>query len=204
MYSTISLTEPIPDHLWAEIGWEGRECLAQHRYHVDYLQHTLDGRILCGSRGAPYRYGGPTSDRYDRHEPTHAAIRRLVLEWFPMLQGIGFTHDWGGLFAVPRDWMPSVAYDRRTGLGTARGYAGQGVATTNLAGRLLADLILGVESELTTLPMANHRSPDWEPEPLRWLGVRYVLWGYDRLDARAERTGRPPDGRSLTERIGRH
>ncbi len=204
MYSTISLTEPLSEAQWSEIGWENRECVASNRYHVDYLQRTADGRILFGSRGAPYRYGGPIDDRYDRHPPTHEAIQRDLVEWFPMLQGIRCTHEWGGVFAVPRDWMTSISFDQKTGVATARGYAGQGVSTTNLAGQLLADLITGVASPLTHLPMANHQSPNWEPEPFRWLGVNYVLWGYDRIDAKAERTGQPPAGGTLAERIGRH
>ncbi len=204
MYSMISLTEPLDEDLWDEIGWRNRECVASNRYHVDYLQRTEDGRILFGSRGAPYIYGGPIADRYDHHQPTYDAIRRYVEEWFPMLRGVGFTHDWGGVFAVPRDWMTSVSYEPETGIATARGYAGQGVSTTNLAGRILADLITGVESSLTELPMAGHRSPNWEPEPLRWLGVTYVLRGYDRIDEQAERTGIAPSGRTLAERIGRH
>ena len=204
MYSTISLTEPLSDELWDEIGWRNRECVASNRYHVDYLQRTADGRILFGSRGAPYRYGGPIDDRYDRHPPTHEAIRRYVVDWFPMLKDVRVTHDWGGVFAVPRDWMTSVSYEPKTGVATARGYAGQGVSTANLAGRLLADLVTGADSPLTHLPMAGHQSPNWEPEPLRWLGVNYVLWGYDRIDAKAERSGAPPTGRTLAERIGRH
>ena len=90
------------------------------------------------------------------------------------------------------------------GLATARGYTGQGVATANLAGRVLTDLITGVASPLTELPPVNHRSPSWEPEPLRWAGIRYVQRGYLRLDTAAERTGIPPTGRTLVERLGRH
>jgi glycine/D-amino acid oxidase-like deaminating enzyme len=131
-------------------------------------------------------------------------IKGLILEWFPMLQGIKFTHSWGGPVGMPRDSTPSVYYDRADGVATARGYTGQGVATTNLTGRILADLIGGVESPLTRLPMVGHHSRDWEPEPLRWLGVRYVQGAYKRLDEKAERTGQAPSGTSLAERLGAH
>ncbi len=80
-----------------------------------------------------------------------------------------------------------------------RGYTGHGVATANLAGRVLADLITGTQTALTELPLVNHRSPNWEPEPFRWLGVRYVQEALLRVDAKAEWTGRPPSGRSLAE-----
>jgi glycine/D-amino acid oxidase-like deaminating enzyme len=105
---------------------------------------------------------------------------------------------------MPRDWHPTVAFDAATGVATARGYIGHGVAMTNLAGRILAELIAGGTDPITTLPVVNHRSPDWEPEPLRFLGVRYAQAALGRLDDRISRTGRPPTGRSLAERIAAH
>ncbi len=204
VYSLIVLTEPLAPEQWAEIGWAGREAVASTRYSVDYLQQTADGRILFGGRGAPYAFRSRIDDRLDRHGPTHAMLRRMAVEWFPVLKDVRFTHAWGGPLGAPRDWMPTVAYDTASGVATARGYTGQGVATANLAGRTLADLITGTESALTTLPMVNHRSPSWEPEPLRWAGVRFVLRGYARLDERAARTGVAPTGRSLVERLGNH
>jgi glycine/D-amino acid oxidase-like deaminating enzyme len=204
VYSLIVLTEPLSDAQWAEIGWENRETIGSHRFSVDYLSRTRDGRIVFGGRGAPYHFGSRIEDSYDRHEPTHQMLRRMTLEWFPMLRGIRFTHHWGGPLGMPRDWMPTMSYDRATGIATARGYTGQGVATSNLSGRVLADLICDTPSPLRVLPVIGHRSPDWEPEPLRWLGVRYVQRGFARLDEQAERTGRPPSGRSLVERLGRH
>jgi hypothetical protein len=81
--------------------------------------------------------------------------------------------------------------DRTTGLAWAGGYVGDGVATTNLAGRTLADLITGVDSALTALPWVGHRSPRWEPEPLRWLGVNAGLWTMRLADRTEGRRGRP-------------
>lgn len=105
---------------------------------------------------------------------------------------------------MPRDWMPTFSYDPASGIASARGYTGHGVATSNLAGRTLADLITGRRTELTELPFVNHRSRDWEPEPLRWMGARFVQLSMMRLDRLADRRGRPPTGRSLAERLARH
>ena len=204
IYSSIVLTEPLTPEQWAQIGWAGRECVASFRLSVDYLSRTPDGRILFGGRGAPYHFGSRIEDGYDLHGPTHGALREMVRTWFPSLRGVRFTHAWGGPLGVSRDWMPSVCYDRRTGVAHACGYAGQGVAAANLAGRLLADLIAGVPSSLLDLPVVGHRPRPWEPEPLRWLGVRFVQNGYRRIDDRGRRTGRAPSGTSLTERLGRH
>ncbi|HSG85928.1 MAG TPA: FAD-dependent oxidoreductase [Candidatus Limnocylindrales bacterium] len=204
VWSLIVLTEPLTDAQWERIGWADREVLASTRLTVDYLSRTEDGRILFGGRGAPYRYGSPIRDAYDLHPETHERLRRMARSWFPVLREVGFSHAWGGPLGMPRDWHPSIAYDPRTGVGTARGYIGHGVSTANLAGRTLTDLVLGTPSELTELPLANHRSRDWEPEPLRWIGVRYAQGAFVRLDERAERTDRPPTGRSLAERIASH
>jgi glycine/D-amino acid oxidase-like deaminating enzyme len=204
IYSLIVLTEPLSEAQWEEIGWEGRECVASNRYTVDYLSRSADGRILFGGRGAPYHYGSRIKDEYDRHASTHEMLRRAARSWFPALGGARFTHAWGGPLAVPRDWMPTMSYDPAGGVATARGYTGQGVAISNLSGRTLADLILGRDTAITHLPTANHRSPSWEPEPLRWLGARYVQRGLKRVDDRTERTSEPPTGRTLAERLGAH
>ncbi len=81
--------------------------------------------------------------------------------------------------------------DRTTGLGWAGGYVGDGVGTTNLAGRTLRDLVLGRDTDLTRLPWVDHRSPRWEPEPLRWLGINAGLRAMTLADAEERLTGRP-------------
>jgi hypothetical protein len=90
---------------------------------------------------------------------------------------------------VPRDWRPSVGLDARRGLAWAGGYVGEGVAASNLAGRTVADLILGRKSELVGLPLVGPPFPNWEPEPLRWIGVAGLLRIGMSLDA-AELAGR--------------
>ena len=81
---------------------------------------------------------------------------------------------------------------------------GQGVATANLSGRTLADLILKRQTAITGLPTVDYKQRPWEPEPLRWLGTRYVQRGLMKVDDNAERTGEPPTGKTLAERLGRH
>jgi len=204
VYSLIVLTEPLSDAAWEELGWDGHELLSSHRYTVDYLSRTIDGRILFGGRGAPYHFGSRISPAYDRHGPTHDLLRDQLRTWFPSLTGVRFSHAWGGPLGMPRDWMPTFHLDADSGIGGAYGYTGQGVATSNLAGRVLADLIVTGETEHADLPMVGHRSRRWEPEPLRWLGARYLQRALTRLDARTASSGRPPTGRTLAERLLRH
>jgi hypothetical protein len=97
-----------------------------------------------------------------------------------------------------------MSYDPARGLAKAHGYVGNGVATSNLSGRVLADLITDTKSELVTLPPVNHRSPNWEPEPFRYIGVHYIQRAYWNIDQKAERTGVPPSGKTLAERLTQH
>ena len=204
IYSLISLTEPITAEQWSQIGWNNRESVASASLTVDYLTRTADGRILFGSRGAPYRFGSRISDQQDRHLKTHSRIHRRVIEWFPMLNKTTFTHDWGGAVGMPRDWMPMASFDPATRVATARGYTGQGVSTTNLAGRILSALILGKKTAQTRLPMAQRTSPNWEYEPLRWLAVRYAQNAFLRIDDAHDNGRRAPFDTPLAEFLGKH
>ena len=158
---------------------------------IIYGQRTADGRIAFGGRGAPYHYGSAVRAAFDSEPAVHALLRQTLTELFPDLADVRFTHAWGGPLGIPRDWHSSVGVDRATGLAWAGGYVGDGVATTNLAGRTLADLITGADTPLTALPWVGHVSPRWEPEPLRWLGVNAGLWTMKLADRSETRRGRP-------------
>ncbi len=192
VYSLMTATEPLSDAVWDAIGLDGRATIADNRHLVVYGQRTKDGRIAFGGRGAPYRYGSRISPSTERHARVQAMLRRIVVELFPVLEGVRFTHAWGGNLGVPRDWFPSVRHDRHTGLAFAGGYVGDGVATSALAGRTLAAMIRDDDPEgLTELPWAGRTSRAWEPEPLRWLGVNAVTGLMTSADWSERRTGRP-------------
>jgi glycine/D-amino acid oxidase-like deaminating enzyme len=121
---------------------------------------------------------------------------------FPATAGVAVEHAWSGVLGVPRDWCVSVQADPRTGMAWAGGYVGEGVAASNLAARTLRDLVLGERSELVELPWVGRDPPEWEPEPLRWLGIRGLYAAYraaDRIEAasgRASLIGRLADALS--------
>ena len=114
------------------------------------------------------------------------------------------THRWGGPLGVARDWCATASYNPKTGVGFAGGYVGDGLSTTNLAGRTMTDLVLGVDSELTRLPWANHRSPLWEPEPLRYVGANLGILGMTLADTEERLTGRPSLIARATARLTGH
>jgi glycine/D-amino acid oxidase-like deaminating enzyme len=191
LYSLMLATEPLPPEVWDEIGWAGGETMAAGGHQFTYAQRTRDGRVALGGRGAPYYFGSKVRHGYDRDEQVHARLEAALAQLLPPAAGARITHRWGGPLGVPRDWMASVGLDRATGLAWAGGYVGDGVAAANLAGRTLADLIRGDDSDRTRLPWVQHRSRPWEPEPLRWLGVNAARWLAASSDASEERTGRP-------------
>ncbi|WP_432831550.1 NAD(P)/FAD-dependent oxidoreductase [Dactylosporangium sp. CA-092794] len=191
VYSLMIATEPLPASFWAEAGLAHRETFSDHRHLIIYGQRTADDRLAFGGRGAPYHYGSAIEESFDRDPRVFAELRRVLGELFPALGEVPVAYSWGGPLGIARDWMASVGLDRATGLAWAGGYVGDGVSTTNLAGRTLADLILGTDSSLAGLPWVGHRSPPWEPEPLRWLGVNASLRLMTAADATEARTGRP-------------
>ncbi len=204
VYSLISLTQPLTATQWSQIGWQGGESVSSTRNTVVYLTRTPDGRILFGSRGAPYAFASRITDQQDRHEATMLMIHRSLAEWFPSLAGIRFTHAWGGPVGMPRDWMPAVRFDAGSRIGSIMGYTGQGVSTSNLAARLLAGLITKRNTGLEMLPLAQRRSPNWEMEPLRWLVVRYMQGAFLRIDEAAEAGRTRPIDSTIAESLGRH
>lgn len=191
VYSLVIATEPLSAAVWDEIGLARRETFSDHRHLIIYGQRTADDRLVFGGRGAPYHAGSRIRPEYDREARVFARLYATLLDLFPVLAGTRVTHAWGGALGIPRDWCASVGLDRSTGLAWAGGYVGDGVSTTNLAGRTLRDLILGQETDLTRLPWVGHHSPRWEPEPLRWLGINAGLRAMTIADAEESLTRQP-------------
>jgi glycine/D-amino acid oxidase-like deaminating enzyme len=205
MNSSIIVTEPLRTSVWDSIGWAGAETLADAAHAYVYLQRTADGRIAIGGRGVPYRFGSRIDPAGTTSAVTVSELVGRLHRLLPQLPAdVGAAAAWSGVLGVARDWCPAVGIDAWSsfgsggssggGLAWAGGYVGDGVTTSHLAGLTLADLILGRSTSRTALPWVNRRSRDWEPEPLRWLGVRAVYGLYRAADRAEER--RPERGAS--------
>jgi glycine/D-amino acid oxidase-like deaminating enzyme len=204
VYSLMLATEPLPAEVWDQIGLAARETFNDGRHLIIYGQRTADGRLAFGGRGAPYHFGSRIDPANDRAPGIHEGLWQALTEIFPAVAPFRVTHRWGGPLGISRDWYASCGLDRRTGLAWAGGYVGDGVGTSNLAGRTLADLITGTDSELTALPWVNHRSRRWEPEPLRWLGANGGLTVMASADAAEARSGRSARRAAVFERFLGH
>lgn len=191
IYSLMVATEPLPTTVWSQLGVAARETFNDARHLLIYAQRTADDRLALGGRGAPYHFGSKVQPGFDQVPRVFAALQATVRVLFPTLADVGFTHRWGGVLGVPRDWHASVGLDRVSGLAWAGGYVGDGVGSSQLAGRTLADLITGRDSDLVRLPWVGHHSRRWEPEPLRWLQINAGLRAMSAADAEERLTGRP-------------
>jgi glycine/D-amino acid oxidase-like deaminating enzyme len=195
IYSLMIATEPLPSEVWDEIGLADRPTFGDGRNLIIYGQRTADGRFAFGGRGAAYRYGSRVSPDLDHDERVRDLLVEELASMFPAVRGAAITNHWGGVLGAARDWQCAVRFDRRSGFATAGGYVGDGVATTNLAGRTLAALIgdPGVEGddELLRLPWVGHRSRRWEPEPMRWIGINTARIAARRADVVENRRNRP-------------
>ena len=197
--SSMIVTEPLAAADWARIGWAGRECLSDAAHTFVYAQRTADDRIAIGGRGRPYRFDSGIAARGETHPRTVAELTDRLRTFFPAVP-FEVSHAWSGVLGVTRDWCATVRYDADRGLGVAAGYAGHGVTAAHLAGSTLADLVLGRDSDLVGLPWVDHRSPRWEPEPVRWLGVHGMYRLFRLADAWEERHG--AERTSLLARLG--
>jgi glycine/D-amino acid oxidase-like deaminating enzyme len=191
IYSLMMATEPLSEQVWDQIGLAQRETFGDFRNLIIYGQRTADNRFAFGGRGAPYHFGSTIKDEYDKHAKVHPSLLGVLAELFPVVADAKVTHTWGGPLGVARDWMASAGLDRKTGIAWAGGYVGDGVGTTNLAGRTLADLITNKETSLTKLPWVNHKSRNWEVEPLRWIGANAGLQIMTRADNSEDKSGKP-------------
>ncbi|MEH6443944.1 MAG: FAD-binding oxidoreductase [Oceanospirillaceae bacterium] len=192
--SLMIATEPLCESLWDEIGLSNREAFSDGSRMVSYGQRSVDGRMIFGARGG-YNYGGKPSGKFTLSDPEFRIREALLFDLFPMLKNVKITHGWGGELGMARNFAPHVIYDAESGIATAGGYGGQGVAAAHLFGRTLADLILNRESEYTQMPWvfnnSSHRKvlKTWEPEPFRWLTSKVITkvftWEENMYQAKA-------------------
>lgn len=199
--SAMIATEPLGADAWAAIGWERAETILDGRHLYAYLQRTADGRIAIGGRGVPYRYGSQTAREGPVPQRTVDELQARLRRLFGDAADVPVARAWQGILGVTRTWLPAVGVDERSGVAWALGYAGEGVAASNLAARTLRDLLLGRDTELTRLPWVGPPQRTWEREPFRFAGIRGVHALLGAADAVEARTGRSSSLATLANRI---
>jgi glycine/D-amino acid oxidase-like deaminating enzyme len=199
VYDYVLVTEPLSAEQRAAIGWERRQGIGDGANRFHYYRLTADDRILFGGYEAVYRFRGPVGRRYDEHDATFATLSQHFFTTFPQLQGLRFTHRWGGAIDTSSRFSVffGTAHSGRTAY--ALGYTGLGVAAARFGARVALDLLDGRETEATRLRYVRSKPVPFPPEPLRWAVVQLTR---NRLAAADRREGRRGLWLGLLDRLG--
>jgi glycine/D-amino acid oxidase-like deaminating enzyme len=183
------VTEPLAAGQRAAVGWADRQGMADAGNQFHYYRLTDDGRILWGGYDAVYHYGGRTDDRLERSPETFLRLAEHFQATFPQLEGLRFTHAWGGLIDTCSRFSAFWGTAHRGAVAYAAGYTGLGVGATRFAAQVLLDLLAGADTERTALEMVRRKPVPFPPEPLRWAGVALTRRGIAQADANGGRRG---------------
>jgi glycine/D-amino acid oxidase-like deaminating enzyme len=182
----VVVTEPIPDRL-EEIGWTSMTGIADGRDMLFYLRPTDDGRIAIGGGAIGTVFGGRASGRATTHDRRLAEVAARGLLWlFPQLDGVRFTHAWGGPIDQTASFTPFFNTLRPGNVHAGLGFSGHGLVQAMLGGRILSSLVQGVHDRWTALPVVGPETGKVPPEPLRYPMVKAAGWALERGDRRAD------------------
>jgi len=185
--SYMVLTAPAPERLQA-INWTGGELVSDLRTSVRYFRTTPDGRIAFGGGGG--RGGTTIGDSFTRDKRAVVEAAEGFRLLFPTFAEVPIVDAWGGPIDVSPTHLPAFG-SIEPHVHYALGYTGNGVAPSHLAGRVLAALITGADTDELRLPMVNARTREFPPQPMRALGAAVVRRAIIAKDT-AEEQGRNP------------
>ncbi len=188
--SYVVLTEPVPE-LLERINWTGGESIVDARMFLHYFRTTKDGRVLMGSGSGPIGFGGRIDERFTSDTPSVARAEAGLRFLLPELAEARIERAWGGPIDVSADHFPFFGTVPGSRVHYGAGYSGNGVGPSWLGGKILARLALGIEDELTGLPLVNRRVRPLPPEPVKRLGGGLVRGAALRVEE-AEQAGRRP------------
>jgi glycine/D-amino acid oxidase-like deaminating enzyme len=182
VYDYVLATEPLDDARLAAVGWGSRVGVGDSANQFHYYRLTADNRIVWGGYDAVYHFGNGLRPALDSRPETFAMLARHLVQTFPQLEGIRFSHAWGGAIDTCTRFCPFwlTAYDGRVGY--VGGYTGLGVGASRFGARVLLDLLAGRRNELTSLDLVRSKPLPFPPEPLRWAGIELTRRSLDRAD----------------------
>jgi glycine/D-amino acid oxidase-like deaminating enzyme len=172
VYDYALMTEPLSSEQREAIGWRNRQGLDDMTNQFHYFRMTRDHRILWGGYDAVYHYGRHVRPAYDQRTATFDLLARQFFGTFPQLEGLRFSHRWGGAIDTCTRFCAffGTAYAGRAAY--ALGYTGLGVGATRFGADVVLDLLDGVDSERTRLEMVRRKPLPFPPEPFAWGGIQ--------------------------------
>ena len=183
VYDYVLVTEPLTPAQRVSIGWHGREGLSDASRQFHYTRTTADGRILWGGYDAIYYWNNGFGPRFENDRASFARLAEHFFQAFPQLEGIRFTHAWGGAIDTCSRFSPFWGITHHGKTAYAMGYTGLGVGASRFGARVILDFLDGCETERTSLQMVKTKPLPFPPEPLRTLGIRLSRWSMAQADA---------------------
>ncbi|MEI8057341.1 MAG: FAD-dependent oxidoreductase [Actinomycetes bacterium] len=182
VYDYVVVTEPLPADRFAELGWSGRVGVSDMGNQFHYSRLTADNRILWGGYDAVYHRNNGVGARYDTDPASFARLAEHLIEFFPALEGIRFTHAWGGAIDTCSRYSPFWGKANMGKVAYVAGYTGLGVGASRFGAQVMLDLLFGRDTELTRLDLVRSKPLPFPPEPARSLGINLTRWSLDQAD----------------------
>ena len=199
VWDYVLMTEPLSAAQLASLGWRDRRGASDLGNQFHYFRLTRDNRVLWGGYDAVYYNGGRIREEHAVRPATFAKLAAQFLATFPQLEGVSFTHAWGGVIDTCSRFCAffGTAYAGRVAY--AAGYTGLGVGASRFAAQVLLDKTQGQDSERVRLALVNSKPLPFPPEPLR----SGVIQATRASIARADRNeGRRDPWLRLLDRLG--
>lgn len=189
VYDYVLATEPLDATQVADIGWRNRQGVSDRTNQFHYYRITTDDRIVWGGYDAVFYTGGRIDPALDQRAGTHRLLAQHFFETFPQLDGLRFTHRWGGVIDTSTRFSVGfgTAFDGRVAY--AVGYTGLGVGATRFGARVCLDLLYRPGSELLSLSPVRKQLLPFPPEPVRSIGIQVTRRAIARADANHGRRG---------------
>jgi glycine/D-amino acid oxidase-like deaminating enzyme len=182
VYDYVLMTERLTSFQRDSIGWNGREGLSDGNNQFHYFRTTADGRILWGGFDAIYHWNNGFGSELENRPASHALLAEHFFQAFPQLEGLRFTHAWGGAIDTCSRFSPfwGTAHHGKTAY--TMGYTGLGVGATRFGAQVMLDLLDNRKTERTQLEMVRTKPLPFPPEPLRSIGINLSRWSLDQAD----------------------
>jgi glycine/D-amino acid oxidase-like deaminating enzyme len=187
VYDYVLMTEPLTDSQWSDIGWHRREGLSDTGNQFHYYRPTQDGRILWGGYDAVYHSGNGFGPQFENDDDSYERLATHFLQTFPQLEGIRFTHAWGGAIDTCSRFTAFWGTEAAGKIAFVAGFTGLGVGASRFAAQVLLDLLDGQDTARTRLEMVQSKPIPFPPEPLRTLGIKWTTMSLQRADAHGGR-----------------
>ncbi len=173
-------TEPLSEKQWASIGWEERFGLSDFRTLFSYSVRTADDRIVIG--GSDFTYYDYDALSSGNDKSVTAKIVNDLFSFFPQLEGMTIAHAWGGItsYSLGRGAAVGSLGDDEN-IFYATGFD-EGVPATQIAGRMIADLMAKESNIYTNHFIVDREIPYAGPRFMRGIFARAIKWTINNLD----------------------